>query len=176
MKLSALRNALLFVSLLALLGTGAAAQSPSKAKAPDELFRTIAALDTAVFDAYNNCDLEKFGSYFTEELEFYHDNGGLTDRTRQSLVESVKNYICGKVRRELVAGTLEVYPLKGYGAVETGVHRFHHPGREKTEPVGEAKFIQIWQNQNGVWRITRVISYDHHALPMSKASTPHRNR
>jgi len=121
-------------------------------------------LDAEVFDAYNRCDLEKFGSFFTEELEFYHDNGGLTDRTRQSLVESVKKNICGKVRRELVPGTLEVYPLHGYGAVEIGVHRFHHPGRDDVEPVGEGKFVQIWQNKDGKWKITRVISYDHHAL------------
>jgi len=68
------------------------------------------------------------------------------------------------VTRELVPGTLEVYPLKGYGAVEIGVHRFHHPGRESAEPVGEAKFIHLWQNQDGVWKITRVISFDHRAL------------
>jgi hypothetical protein len=156
---------LFLLSLLFMSCVCADAQSPKGKPANDELFRTIAALDTAVFDAYNRCDLEKFGSFFTEELEFYHDNGGLTDRTRQSLVESVKNNICGKVRRELVSGSLEVYPLKGYGAVEIGVHRFHHPGQEKTEPVGEAKFIQIWQNKDGVWKISRVISFDHHALP-----------
>ena len=81
------------------------------------------------------------------------------------MLESVKNNICGKVRRELVPGTLEVYPMDGYGAVEMGVHRFHHPGRENTEPTGEAKFVHLWQNKEGAWKITRVISYDHRALP-----------
>jgi hypothetical protein len=142
------------------------AQTQQKQLTQEELFRTIKAQDAALFDAFNGCDLEKFGSFFIEDVEFYHDNGGLTNRSRQSLVESIKNNICGKVSRELVAGKLEVYPLHGYGAVEIGVHRFHHPGREKTEPVGEAKFIHLWQNQEGVWRITRVISFDHHALPM----------
>jgi hypothetical protein len=163
-KLYMLSKMLMLLSLL-LFVVPVNAQAPKNKASDDKLFRTIAALDTAVFDAYNRCDLEKFGSFFTEELEFYHDNGGLTDRTRQSLVESVKNYICGKVRRELVAGTLEVYPLNGYVAVEIGVHRFQHPGHEKTEPVGEAKFIMLWQNTDGVWKITRVISFDHHALP-----------
>lgn len=156
---------LFLLSLLFMSFVTANAQSAKGKPVDKELFRTIAALDTAVFDAYNRCDLEKFGSFFPEELEFYHDNGGLTDRTRKSLVESVKNNICGKVRRELVAGSLEVYPLRGYGAVEIGVHRFHHPGKDKTEPVGEAKFVQIWQNKDGEWKITRVISFDHHALP-----------
>jgi hypothetical protein len=49
------------------------------------------------------------------------------------------------------------------GAVEMRVHRFHHPNAESTEPMGEAKFIHFWQNTNG--KITRVIRYDHVALP-----------
>jgi hypothetical protein len=27
--------------------------------------------------------------------------------------------------------------------------------------VGEAKFIHLWQETNGTWQITRVISFDH---------------
>jgi hypothetical protein len=150
--------------LLIVLCLVTAAFAQSKEPDPAQLKETIAKLDAAVFDAYNKCDLEKFGSYFTEELEFYHDNGGLTNRTRQSLVEALKNNICGKVRRELVKESLEVYPLHGYGAVETGVHRFLHPGREAVDGVGEAKFIHLWQFKNGDWKITRVISYDHHSL------------
>jgi len=78
------------------------------------------------------------------------------------VVDAVKNNICGKVTRELVLGTLEVYPMANYGAVEIGVHRFHHPGN--ADDVGEAKFIHLWQNKDGVWKVTRVISFDHHAL------------
>ena len=154
---------LLLLPLFSLFLVQLDAQTQRTANPDDDLLRTIAALDTAVFDAYNRCDLEKLGSFFAEDLEFYHDQSGLT-RSRQSLVEAVKNNICGKVTRELVPGTLEVYPLKGYGAVEIGVHRFHHPGHEDTEPVGEAKFIHVWQNKDGAWTITRVISFDHHAL------------
>jgi ketosteroid isomerase-like protein len=162
-RLPTLTKTLLLQSLLALFCVRVDAQ-PQRSTEPDgELFRTIASLDGAVFDAFNRCDLEKFGAFFTDDLEFYHDQGGLT-RSRQSVVEQVKSNICGKVTRELVPGTLEVYPMKGYGAVEIGVHRFHHPGRESTEPVGEAKFIHLWQNKDGAWKITRVISYDHHAL------------
>lgn len=148
--------------LLLLFATFSYAQT--KEPDPAQLKETITKLDAAVFDAYNKCDLEKFGSYFTEELEFYHDNGGLTDRTRQSLVDSVKKNICGKVQRELVQGSLEVYPLHGYGALEIGVHRFNHPGREASDGVGEGKFIHLWQYKDGDWKITRVISFDHHSV------------
>lgn len=131
--------------------------------ASDPLFKTIQSLDTQLFDAYNHCDLEKFGSLLADDLEFYHDVGGLS-RSRQTIVESVRKNICGKVTRELVPGTLEVYPIANYGAVEIGVHRFHHPGQEKVQSVGEAKFIHLWRNKDGVWKITRVISFDHHSL------------
>ena len=68
------------------------------------------------------------------------------------------------MQRELLPGTLEVYPIAHYGAAEIGVHRFTHPGQP--DNVGEAKFIQLWHNDNGRWMITRVISYDHQ--PVSK--------
>ena len=164
-RLYALRNILLLLSLLAVRVARVEAQSAQSATPPDELFRTIESLDSALFDAYNRCDLEKFGTFFTVDVEFYHDQTGLT-RSRQRLVEDIKRNICGKVRRELVPGTLEVYPLRGYGAVEIGVHRFCDPKKGKCdEASGVAKFIHLWENKDGAWRITRVISYDHMSRP-----------
>jgi len=149
--------------LTALVAAPLARVHAQAAPAPDSLFQTIQSLDTQLFDAYNHCDLEKLGSFLADDLEFYHDVTGLS-RSRQAVVEGVKNNICGKVIRELVPGTLEVYPIANYGAVEIGVHRFHHPGQENVQSVGEAKFIHLWQNKDGVWKITRVISFDHHPL------------
>lgn len=125
-----------------------------------ELENTVRALDSQLFDSYNRCDLDKFTSFIDENIEFYHDKAGNTFG-RAALVQAIKNNICGKVTRELVPGTLQVYPMKGYGAVELGVHRFHHPGIAH-DVLGEAKFIHLWQYKNGDWKITRVISYDHH--------------
>jgi ketosteroid isomerase-like protein len=136
------------------------AQTPPK---PEELFRTIQALDTKLFDAYNRCDLVTFGSMVAEDLEFYHDIGGLS-RSRQASVDALKNNICGKVTRELVPGTLEVHPIANYGALEIGVHRFRHPGRDHIEPVGEARFIHLWRKTGSGWELARVISYDHHSV------------
>lgn len=147
------------LALLALAMTPLCAQTPT---ARDALFATIQSLDTQLFDAYNRCNLEKFGALLDDDLEFYHDATGLS-RGRQAVVDAVKKNICGKVTRELVPGTLEVYPLAHYGAVEIGVHRFHRPGHDDTGPVEEAKYILLWQNTDGRWRLTRVISFDHHA-------------
>jgi Domain of unknown function (DUF4440) len=131
-------------------------------KSQEELTRAITTLDAELFAAYNTCDLEKFGSLIDENIEFYHDKGGLAVG-KKALVEGIKNNICGKVTRELVAGSLEVYPIAHYGAVEIGVHRFLHPWTQDHGVVGEAKFIHLWQYKEGAWRVTRVISFDHEA-------------
>ena len=160
-----LRNALWILSLFAFFVALAGAQPvpPLEAiKSQAELDKAVAALDAALFDSYNRCDLEKFASFFAKDVEFYHDQGGVR-LGKGNLTDSVKKNICGRVTRELVPGTLQFYPMKGYGAVEMGVHRFHHPGHDDTEPVGEGKFIHLWQYKDGAWKITRVISYDHHA-------------
>jgi hypothetical protein len=159
MKKAVFSSALLVVILFAFAALPARAQSTA---APDPLFQTIQSLDSKVFDAYNHCDLTTLASLVSEDLEFYHDKTGLA-RGRQSFIDSIRNNICGKVTRELVPGTLQVYPLAHYGAVEIGTHRFHHPGQQHDD-VGEAQFIMLWHNNGNAWQITRVISFDHRAL------------
>jgi ketosteroid isomerase-like protein len=151
------------IVLLAGLAAGQNVPVLDSIKTPEELNKAVTTLDASVFDAFNRCEVDKFATFFTDDVEFYHDRDGLSVG-KADLAESVKKNICGKVTRELVPGTLQVYPLPGYGALQTGVHRFHHPGHDDTEPVGEGKFLHVWQCKNGQWKITRVISYDHHAL------------
>ena len=137
----------------------------AQTSASDEaLFKTVTSLDGALFEAYNTCDLAKFGSFFAEDVEFYHDQSGMMTG-KEKLLESLKQNICGKVRREAMQSSFQVFPMRGFGAVQTGSHRFTHPGRDETEPVGEAKFIHLWQHKDGNWKITRVISYDHRSIP-----------
>lgn len=161
-RLPALRT-LLLVPLLAFPAMLATAQDNPGAKATEDLAATVTGLDAALFDAYNRCDLDKFSSLLADGLEFYHDQTGLAVG-KQKTIDGVKTNICGKVHRELVPGTLEVYPIHGFGAVEIGAHRFSHPGKPQ-DSMGEAKFIHIWQLKDGVWKVTRVISVDHHGLP-----------
>ena len=137
------------------------AQTPAS---DESLTKTVNALDGALFEAYNTCDLDKFSAYFAEDVEFYHDQGGVMTG-KEKLLTSLKQNICGKVRREAMPDTVKVFPMRGFGAVQTGSHRFTHPGKDDKEPVGEAKFIHLWQHKDGAWKITRVISYDHRSLP-----------
>jgi hypothetical protein len=95
----------------------------------------------------------------TDDLEFYHDKTGLAVG-KQTFVDSIRNNICGKTQRVLVPGSMEVYRLDHYGAVEMGRHRFTHPGHEELG-IGDAKFVTLWQFKDGEWKVARVISYDH---------------
>lgn len=124
-----------------------------------DLATTVKALDTALFDAYNACDLPKMRALFANDVEFYHDNGGLMIGA-DPVMEATKKNICGKVRRELVS--IEVYPIEGYGAIETGTHRFYNRSGGKEETGDKpAKFLHVWRNKGGEWKLTRVVSYAH---------------
>jgi hypothetical protein len=121
----------------------------------DSLTRTVQALDSTFFHAYNTCDLRTQERLFAASIEFFHDKSGL-DTSKANILANTKKYICGKVRRELVAGSIEVSPLPGYGAVELGMHRFHNLAEGSVSRA--SRFMIIWQQQNGNWTITKVIS------------------
>lgn len=121
-----------------------------------ELYQTIVKLDSAFFHAYNTCDLAKQADFYADSIEFFHDQSGL-DTSKQRILENTKKYICGKVTRVLVPGSLEVSPLPGYGAVVLGMHMFRN-NQEKDSQSKPSRFLVIWKNNNGKWKITKVIS------------------
>ena len=159
----------LIAALIAVTAAGTAVASgasgrPITEQAADPLFETISALDAAVFDAFNHCSvpaqLQKHAGYFAPDVEFYHDTGGVT-WSRQDMLANTEKYVCGNFRRELVPGTLKVFPVKDFGAIEQGTHRFCQFADGKCD--GLADFVVVWSNQNGHWQITRVLSYGHRA-------------
>ncbi len=128
---------------------------------PDDqkLYDTIVHLDSLFFDAYNTCDINlvKYASFYADSIEFYHDKGGVMT-SKKEIVDATKKNICGKVTRELVKGSIEVYPINNYGAIEMGLHKFHNNQEKENTPARIGRFIVIWQNKNNQWKITRVIS------------------
>jgi ketosteroid isomerase-like protein len=128
---------------------------------PARLFAEVQALDATFFAAYNRCDLQRVGSLLATDLEFYDDRDGL-EVSRQALLDDLKKYICGKVRRELVPGTLEVHAIPGFGALQIGAHRFcdaKNPACPGDSMV--SKFIHLWRKKDGAWTLTRAVSYGH---------------
>jgi hypothetical protein len=131
--------------------------SPSNS---NSLYNEIAHMDSVLFNAFNNRDMEVFKTLFATDLEFYHDKDGLTDYTYS--INSFKNTIAqnNDLRRDLVEGSLEVYPIKDYGAIQIGSHIFCHTENGKQD-CGTFKFVHVWKKLNNEWKITRVVSYDH---------------
>lgn len=135
-------------------------QSLQSTATEKSLYDQIFSLDSTLFAAFNNRDVETFKSFFNESLEFYHDESGFTgyEHTVDFMKSTVANN--SQLKRELVKEKLEVYPVPGYGAMQIGEHRFCHLENGKQE-CATFKFVHIWQQEEGKWKITRVVSYGH---------------
>lgn len=136
-----------------------------------ELYLQMKQLDSIVFDAgFNNCDLIGLELVLAEDLEFYHDIGGIQDKAE--FMEAMEKNICGnpsgKLTRELIKGSLEVFPLKSnnilYGAIVNGEHEFFRkePDKEIIK-TGYAKFTSYFELSNSSWKLKKVFSFDHKA-------------
>ena len=121
-----------------------------------ELYNTIVHMDSVYFNAYNACDMDKQAAIYADSIEFYHDGSGL-ETSKKALLSAIRENICGKVTRVLVKGSIEVYGIPNFGAVEIGLHRFinHAENDALSKPD---KFVIIWRYKNDQWQITRVIS------------------
>lgn len=155
--------ATLVVALCTLLS--ACASGPATAPAArvaDSLDLAIAKLDHAVFDAFNRCadaeQLKLHASFFDKDVEFYHDTGGATF-SRKAMIANTEQNACGKFRRKLIEGSLRVYPIKDFGAIAQGRHRFCSIDGKKCE--GQADFTIVWRKDDDAWLITRALSYGH---------------
>lgn len=137
-----------------------------------ELYKTLKKNDSLIFDsAFNECKTSDLTALIAEDIEFYHDTGGI-DIGKEPFLESVKQGICGNpaVRpyRELIKGSLQVFPLKNngtlYGAIQKGDHNFYLKENGKTRPTVTAKFTHLWILENKKWTLKRVLSYDHQPI------------
>ena len=155
---------IVFVCVFALVGMACSTTRPADnshlppySPSSRELHDTIARMDSLLFSAYNSCQAEVFASLIAEDIEFYHDQGGLTT-SKPELLQAFKKNICGRVTRELLKGSTEVYPIPNYGAVQMGAHRFYNKEESERGPSRFSKFVHTWHRENGQWKLARVIS------------------
>ncbi|UWX60890.1 nuclear transport factor 2 family protein [Chryseobacterium oranimense] len=141
----------------------------SQVKTTDDLYKTAKKLDSLMFDVgFNKCDLSHYKSIVSNDLEFYHDKGGITSGEK-AFTASIKNNICGgpnKVRRDLVPNSMKVYPLYNnnvlYAFVQEGEHEFFEFSNGKWVKGSRAKFTILWLLEDKQWKMKRVLSFDHH--------------
>jgi hypothetical protein len=134
-----------------------------------ELFRTLKTKDSLLFNVgFNTCDIGQFENLVSDNFEFYHDKAGIT-LSKSAFISSIKDGLCKlsyKPRRELVENSLQVFPLEKngvlYGAIQMGTHRFYAIEKDKPEYLTDvAKFTHVWLLENGNWKLSRGLSYDH---------------
>ena len=124
------------------------------------LYDEILEMDRLLFTAFNNRDLDTTRKIFDTDLEFYHDQGGLSDYA-QAIENSRALFEADTgLTRELMIESLGVHPIPGYGAVQTGKHRFCHPENGVMD-CGVFDFLHIWKKTGNTWTLTRVVSYSH---------------
>ncbi len=162
-----MKNSLIALLLLPLFSY---AQPPGER----ELDAIILHRDSLFWEAYNQCDTRQMAGFFTGDLEFYHDKGGIT-LGNQSLAEGFQKNVCAQrdgslLRREAVPGTLRVFPMRHsgviYGAILSGEHLFYVQRKgEREQADGLAKFTHLWILDSGEWKMKRVLSYDHQPAP-----------
>lgn len=158
------------IKLLGLLLITMIASTTAQAQSKyDSLTRTILQKDSLFWVAYNSCDTIGFGNYVSDDIEFYHDKGGIT-YGKTKLVNSITNNLCNnpnfRLRREAIRGTVTVFPLENngviYGAIISGRHYFYiNEAGKKESRDGMARFTHVWQLNNGLWKMTRILSFDH---------------
>lgn len=142
------------------------------APASEALIAAITRADAALFDAvFDACDAAKVRALVTDDFEFHHDHGGRIAGSGAQFADAIAKQCTGRdehsvvSRRELVPGTLAVFPDGEDRAMETGIHRFYeHRAAEPERLVGIARFAHVWRRENGIWRAERVLSYDHNGV------------
>jgi hypothetical protein len=135
----------------------------------EQLFKDLKAQDSVFFErGFNLCDISYLESHITADLRFFHDQGGIQNRS--IFLENVQKYICiqagPKPIRKIEEGSLEVFPLyqngELYGAIQKGVHHFYLRENGKADVhTSTAKFTHVWILVEGAWKLTEVLSYDH---------------
>ena len=131
-----------------------------------DLYKTILSKDSLLFEVgFNQCDIKQFEILLSDNLKFYHDKDGISDKKK--FIADLKKGICNnvenrQVNRFLVDRSTEIFPLYKngilYGAVQNGAHKF---SEQRESQGGIAKFTNVWQLENDEWKLTSSYSFDH---------------
>lgn len=141
------------------------------------LDKTILIKDSLLFNiGFNTCDIKQFELLLSDNLKFYHDKDGISDKSK--FLFDLKNGLCKspetrQVKRFLIKESTEIFPLYKNGVLYGAIHNGEHTFSEKRESQpGIAKFTNVWQLENGEWRLATSFSFDHQAYENKKTENP----
>ncbi len=134
-----------------------------------KLYYLLKEKDSLMFElSYNQLDTSILEELATDDIEFYHDQGGAT-YTKKDFINGMKGLgtLSYKARRELVKGSTEVFPMHKngelYAAILKGEHAFYakEPNNKPEYLTSTAKYTVMWILVNDEWKMSRIYSYDH---------------
>lgn len=137
-----------------------------------DILQEIQTLDAEFWKSYNSCSTKNMTKYVCNDIEFYHDKGGIT-LGKKNLINSIKTNLCSnknyKIRKELIKGTehFSILYEQGtpYGLLHSGEHLFLLTiNNNKEYADGKAKFVHLWLLENNQWKMKRIYSYDHQSI------------
>jgi hypothetical protein len=136
----------------------------------DEIRQADAEFFRAFFDT---CDVEVVRRYVADDFEMIHDKGGFVSRSGADFVRVTQDKCKRQAdgvdflsTRRLVPGSLKVYPIQDNGAIEVGTHTFYAVKAGEPDRLTETgQFTHFWKQENGQWKLSRVLSYDHVLAP-----------
>lgn len=159
------------VKLFVILTVFVSQEAKSQLSSDHQLYNEIMRYDSLLFEeGFNQCDLEILSKITSEDLEFYHDQSGITCG-QKNFINDIENNICSiayRPKRKLREESSEVYPLQNngklYGAIQKGVHEFYAV-EENKEPylTSTARFTHLWLKKDSNWVLQNVLSFDHQA-------------
>jgi len=136
-----------------------------------ELYYLLKEKDSLMFElSYNQLDTSILEELATDDIEFYHDQGGAT-YTKKDFIDGMKGLgnLSYKARRELVKGSTEVFPMykngELYAAILKAEHNFYakEPNDKLEYFTSSAKYTILWILVDGAWKMSRIYSFDHQA-------------
>ena len=152
--------------------------SSAQTENSNQLYKVIFSKDSLLFDVgFNQCDVSQFENLLSNHFKFYHDKDGISNKTK--FISDLKLGICNnkdnrQVKRFLIKDKTEIFPLYKNGILYAAVQNGEHTFSEKRETEqGVAKFSNVWELENGEWRLSNSFSFDHQAYSKKKITTNH---
>ena len=151
-------------------GQEAAVNLTPGAKARPGLADEIRQADAEFFRAFfDTCDMAAVRRFVADDFEMIHDKGGVVARSGPEFVKIAQDKCKRQSHgtdflstRKLVPESLQVYPIQDDGAIETGTHTFYAMNAGEPDRLTETgRFTHYWKQENGQWKLLRVLSYDH---------------
>jgi ketosteroid isomerase-like protein len=132
----------------------------------DEIRRADAEFFRAFFDT---CDIVAVRRFVAEDFEMIHDKGGVVATSGPDFVRITQDKCKRQAdgtdfhsTRKLVPESLQVYPIQDDGAIEIGAHSFYAVKAGEPDRLTETgRFTHYWKQEDGQWKLSRVLSYDH---------------